>query len=125
LVLPLGLAFGPSIGEDRPDGLLAEGVVRGDVQELAGGARLPAAELVNEGLAGGPREVRANDIYVDDVKEGIASLGELANLVLQGLTRLLFAAHEVPRVSRVHVRPLKIPNEYLFELCPTTDAVGR
>jgi hypothetical protein len=38
LVLPLGLSFGPTISEDRPTCLLAGGVVRGNVQELAGGA---------------------------------------------------------------------------------------
>jgi hypothetical protein len=47
---------------------LAEGVVRGDVQELAGGARLSTAELVNEGLAGGSSEEHADDICVDDVR---------------------------------------------------------
>jgi hypothetical protein len=54
LVLPLGLAFGPTDGEECPDRLLAGGVVCSDVQELASGARLPTAELVNEGLASGP-----------------------------------------------------------------------
>jgi hypothetical protein len=29
-------------------------MVRGDVQKLAGGARLQASKLVNKGLAGGP-----------------------------------------------------------------------
>jgi hypothetical protein len=52
-------------------------------------------------------------------------LGEPTDVVSQGLARLLFAALEVPGVSKAHVRPLEIPNEYLFELCPATDAVGR
>jgi hypothetical protein len=99
-------------------------VVRGNVQELAGCAQLPAAELVNEGLASGPKEACADDVCVDDVGEGIAFLGELANVVPQGLARLLFAALEVPGVSRAHVHPLEIPNEDLFEICLATDVVG-
>jgi hypothetical protein len=99
-------------------------VVRGDVQELAGGARLPGAKLVNEGLASGPREKRTNNVSVDDIRERIALLGEPADVVPQGLARLLFAALEVPRVFEVHVRPLEISNEDLFELRPATDAVG-
>jgi hypothetical protein len=80
--------------------------------------------LVNEGLAGGPREERTNNVCVNDVREGIALLGEPADVVLQGLARLLFAALEVPGLSTAHVRPLEIPNEDLFELCPATNAVG-
>jgi hypothetical protein len=70
-------------------------VVHCDVQELAGGARLRAAELVNEGLAGGPREERANNICVDDVRERIALLREPVEVISHRLARLLFAALEV------------------------------
>jgi hypothetical protein len=56
-------------------------VVRGDVQELVGGVQLPAAKFVNEGLAGGPGEERADNVCVDDVREGIALLGEPMNIV--------------------------------------------
>jgi hypothetical protein len=64
-------------------------MVRGDIQELTGGARLSTAEHVNEGLAGGPREEHADDVCVDDVKERIALLGELADVVPQGLSSCL------------------------------------
>jgi hypothetical protein len=53
-------------------------VVRGNVQELMGGAQLPAVELVNEGLAGGPRQERIDDVCVDDIKDRIALLRESA-----------------------------------------------
>jgi hypothetical protein len=121
----LSIAFGPTVGEDHPDRLVAGGVVRGDVQELASGARLPAAKLVNDGLAGGPKEDCTDDICINDVREGIALLGEPVDVVPQGLTRLLFEALEVPGVFGAHVRPLEIPNEDLFELHLATDAVGR
>jgi hypothetical protein len=86
LVLPLVLAFGPTIDEDRPNHLLAGGVVRGDVQELTGGAPLLVAKLVNEGLAGGPREEHTYNVCVDDVRERIALLGEPVDVVVQELT---------------------------------------
>jgi hypothetical protein len=82
-------------------------MVLGNVQELAGGALLPAAELVNEGLAGGPREERVDNICINDVKERIAWLGEPVDVVPQGLAKLLFVALEILRVSKVHVRPLR------------------
>jgi hypothetical protein len=43
-----------------------------------GGAQLPAVELVNEGLAGGPRQERIDDVCVDDIKDRIALLRESA-----------------------------------------------
>jgi hypothetical protein len=77
------------------------------------------------GLASCPREERADDVCVDDVREGIALFRELANVVPHGLTRFRFAALEVPGVSKAHVRPLEIPKKELFELCLPSDAVGR
>jgi hypothetical protein len=69
LVLPhtLGLSHGPTISEDCPDRLLAGGVVHGNVQELTGGARLSTAELMDEGLAGGPGEEHADDVCINHV----------------------------------------------------------
>jgi hypothetical protein len=68
LLHPLHLSHGPDISEDRPDHHLAEGMVRGDAQELVGGVRLSTAELVNEGLAAGSYEELADDVCVNDVK---------------------------------------------------------
>jgi hypothetical protein len=68
LLRPLGLSHGPATGEDRPHHLLAGVMARGDVQELAGGARLLTAELVNKGLAGGSSEELADAVCVDDVR---------------------------------------------------------
>jgi hypothetical protein len=83
------------------------------------------AELVNEGLAGGPKQECTNDVCVDDIRQRVALPGEPVNVVPQGLARLLLAALEVLGVSGAHIRPLEFPDEDLLELCPTTDAVGR
>jgi hypothetical protein len=40
-----------------------------------------AAKLVNEGLAGGPRKEHADDVCIDDVREGVALLGEPTDVV--------------------------------------------
>jgi hypothetical protein len=37
---------------------------------------------MNEGLASGPREECADDVCIDDVKEGMALLGEPVKVVL-------------------------------------------
>ena len=56
LILALSLALVPASIEDRSDSLLAGGVVRGDVEQVAGGSGLQAAKLVDQGLAGCPEE---------------------------------------------------------------------
>ena len=43
---------------------------------------LHIAELVDQGLAGCPREERADDIRVDDIRKGVALLWEPANVIL-------------------------------------------
>jgi hypothetical protein len=91
---------------------------------LAGGAWLPGAELVNEGLAGGPREERTDNICVDDVSEGIALLRELVYVVPEGFARLLFAALEVLGISRAHICPLEVLNKDLFELAKLRMVLG-
>jgi len=58
-----------------------------------------AAKLVDQGLVVHPREEHADDVYVDDIGEGVASLGEPTDVILQGLVGLLLIALEVPEVS--------------------------
>ena len=81
MVRALGLAFVPAFVEDRSDCLLAGGVVRGDVEQVTGGTGLQAAKLVDKGLVVRPGEERVDDIYVDDVREGVASLGEPTDVI--------------------------------------------
>ena len=94
LVLMLDLAPVPTTAEDRPDL-----VVHGDVKQVTGGMGLHIAELVDQGLAGCPREECTNDVCVDDIRERVASLGEPVDVIPQGLTGLLLAALEVLGVS--------------------------
>ena len=81
-VYVLGLAFVPASAEDCSDRLLARGVVSGDVEQVAGGTRLQVAKLVDQGLAVRPEEERADDVCVDDIREGVASLGEPMDVIL-------------------------------------------
>ena len=74
MVLVLGLAPIPATSKDCPDHLLAGGVVRGNVEQVAGGTELHTAELVDQGLEGCPREERADDVRVDDIRKGVALL---------------------------------------------------
>ena len=86
---------------------------------------LQAAKLVDQGLIGHPREECTDDIYVDDIREGVASLREPADVTPQGLTGLLLAALEVPGVTRVDIRPLEVPDEDPLEVRPVADTVVR
>ena len=82
MVLTLGLAFVLASVEDRFDHLLAEVVVSGDVEQVAGGTGLQVAKLVDQGLAVCPREEGADDVCVDDIREGVASLGKPVDVIL-------------------------------------------
>ena len=74
MVLVLGLAFVLASVEDRFDHLLVRGVVHGDVEQVTGGTGLHIAELVDQGLACYPREKRADDVRVDNIRKGVALL---------------------------------------------------
>ena len=125
MVLMLGLALVPPSIEDRSDRLLIGGMVHGDVEQVTRGSGLQAAKLMDQGLAGCPREGCADDVCVDDIREGVASLRKPTDVILQGLVGLLLTALEVPRVSRADVRPLEIPDEEPLEVRPITDAIMR
>ena len=73
MVLMLGLALVLASTKDRSDHLLTGGVVRGDVEQVVGGPGLQAAELVDQGLTGCPREERTDDVCVNDIRKGVAS----------------------------------------------------
>ena len=50
-------------------------------------------------------------------------MGEPADVILQGLARLLLAALEVPGVTRANIRSLEIFDEDPLEVRPVMDAV--
>ena len=82
MVLALVLAPIPTAAEDRPDRLLARGVVHGDVEQVVGGTGLQASKLVDQGLAGHPREECADDVRVDDIRKVVAPLREPMDVIL-------------------------------------------
>ena len=88
------------------------------------GAWLLAPQFVGQSLAVRPAEERADDVGVDDTGERVALLGEVPDVVTQGLAGLLLAVLEVPRIARAHVCALKVADEHLPEVCPVADGVG-
>ena len=77
----LGLAFVLTSAEDRSNYLLARGVVSGDVEQVTSGTRLQASKLVDQGLVDCLGEECVDDVRVDDIREGVASLGEPTDVV--------------------------------------------
>ena len=78
---------------------------------------------MDQGLAVCPRKECADDVCVDDIREGVASLREPTDVILQGLARLLLTAFEVLGVTRADIRPLEISDEDSLEVRPVADAV--
>ena len=74
MVLTLGLAPVSTAAKDRSDRLLTEGMVRGDIEQVVGGTGLQIAELMDQGLISCPREERADDVHVNDIRKGVAPL---------------------------------------------------
>ena len=73
MVLVLGLAPVSTTAEDCPDRLLNGGVVRGDVNQVAGGTGLQTAELTDQGLTGCPSEEHTDDVHINGIRKGVAS----------------------------------------------------
>ena len=73
MLLALGLALVPASTKDHSDCLFARGVVRGDVEQVAGGSGLQTAELVDQGLTGCPIEEHTDDAHVNNIRKGVAS----------------------------------------------------
>jgi hypothetical protein len=66
-VLALGHAFVLASIEDCSDRLLVKGVVRGNIEQFAGGTGLQATKLVDQGLIGCPEEECTDDVLVVDI----------------------------------------------------------
>ena len=56
--------------------------VDGHSMEVMGGTGLQASKLVDHGLAGLPGEECVDDIHVNDIRKGVASLGEPMDVIL-------------------------------------------
>ena len=103
IVVPLCLALGAV--EDSSDRLFARGMAGGDVKELLGGPRTLATQLVDQGLAGGPRQ------------EGVA---ESPNLMPLRSTRLpldiKYSRNDTKSRGSVRHTPRENPKIHIFPL---------
>ena len=79
---------------------------------------------MDQGLEGGLRQERSNNISVSDVGHGIALLEEALDVLPEGLSRLLSAVLEVPNIPRAFVRALEVPHKDLSQIRPIVDPVG-
>ena len=68
MVLALRLAPVSVAAKDCSDRLLTEG----DIEQVVGGTGLQIAKLMDQGLISCPREERADDVCVNDIRKGVA-----------------------------------------------------
>jgi hypothetical protein len=108
-LIVLRLALGTV--KDRPDRLLARGVVHRNVNDLLGGSRALAPQFVNQGIAGGPAQESPNHVGIDDVGKRVALLGEAPNVLAESFPWLLPAVLEIPWVSGVFISALEVSHE--------------
>ena len=87
-----GLGFPAEVGLD---GLLTGGVLGGNVQELPHHAWGLTAERVDERLAGCATDEGNNRVGIGDVGELVALLGEVLDVLLEGLIGPLPAVVEI------------------------------
>ena len=83
----------------------------GDVQELFGGLRALASQLMNQGLAGHPGQEGSYHVGIDDVRELVALSREALDLPTEGLTGLLMVVLKVPWVLKMLVCALKVSHK--------------
>ena len=122
ILVLLHLALGTV--ENCSNHLLARGMAGGDVEELLGGSRALTSQLVNQGLAGGPKQESSYDIGIGDIGQLVALPGEAPDVPMKGFFSLLLTVFEIPWVPRTHVYALEVSHEDLFQVRPTLDFVG-
>ena len=76
---------------------------------------------MDQGLTGCPREERADDVCVNDIRKVVTSFREPLDVISQGLVGLLLAALEVPGIPKMNIHPLEIPDEDPFEIRLVSD----
>ena len=74
MVLVLGLALFLASVEYCSDRLLTGGMVHGYIEQVMGGTGLQIVEFLDQGLTSCPREERADDVCVNDIRKGVALL---------------------------------------------------
>jgi hypothetical protein len=118
LLAPLRLLVLPEDGLDR---LLTRGELGGDVHQLARPGGSLANQLAHQVARSGAGEERADDIWVGDVGQLSALFRKSQDVVLQGFSRLLAAASEIPGVPRAHVCALEVADEGFYQVVPVGD----
>jgi hypothetical protein len=114
-----GLGFATEVGLD---GLFTRGVLGGDVPELLHHARGLVPKRMDKHLAGCAAGEGIDHVGIDDVWELIVLLGEVLDVLPEGLVSPLHAIMQVPFVFKPGVRTLEVTNEDGAEITPTTDA---
>jgi hypothetical protein len=64
------------------------------------------------------RDEHSNHVCIHDIRKLIALLEKATDVLVQSLSRFLFAGLEIPRISWAHVRALKVPYEDALKVCP-------
>jgi hypothetical protein len=107
--------------EDGLDRLLTRGELGGDLHQLARPGWSLATQLAHQVMASGAGEESADDIRVDDVGQLGALLRKSSDVVLEGFSRLLAAASQIPGVPRAHVCALEVAGEGFDQVVPVGD----
>ena len=88
----------------------------GDVEELLSGSWALTSQLVNQGLAGGPRLEGSYDIGVSDVRQLVALPGEAPDVPTKGFPGLLSTVFEILGVLGTRVCVMEVPHKDLLQL---------
>ena len=80
---------------------------------------------MDQGFIGRPGQKGSYHVGIGDVRELVALLGEVPDVPAEGFIGLLAVVLEVPWVSKVFVRALKVPHKDLPQIHPTLNGVGR
>ena len=105
--------------------LFARGLVSRNVQELVSGSRILAPLLVDQCFAACAGEESIDHVSVDDVREGVAILGEATDVISEGLAALLLAAFKIPGIAWADVHALEVSDKHLPQVRPAADRIGR
>jgi hypothetical protein len=97
--------------EGRRDRFLTVCVVGRDVEDFSSSSGSPPPYMVDEGGAGGIILKRRDGVIVCGTGELGDALGEEPDVVVQALTRLLFAVAQLPVLVGAGVRALDVADE--------------
>ena len=86
----------------------------GDVEELLGGSWALMSQLVNQGLAGGPKKESSYDVSVGDVVQLVALPGEASDVPTKSFLGLLSTVFDFLGVPWMRVCALEVSHEDLF-----------